>query len=173
MLGYISSTRKKSCFGCVKAKRRCDLGYPFCKRCCVKGYDCKYPNATPREARGSGVVPAEVVIRQATPDLAPPPSPIPPADSVVGSSAEVPFVNFCIADGTIDPFFFQTSDSSSSSSSPESFEDYQIHNEWAIDMPRLMPRTPLTRMLLPPVSTNNFLSEDQTLFIIRNLSGFV
>jgi hypothetical protein len=173
MLGYISSTRKKSCFGCVKAKRRCDLGYPFCKRCCLKGYDCKYPNASPHEARASGVVPAEVVIRQATPDLAPPPSSVPPADSVIDRSTEVPFVNFCTADDTTDPLFFQTSDSSGSSSSPESFEDYQIHNDWAIELPRLMPRPPLTRMILPIVAVNNFLSEDQTLFIIRNLVGFV
>jgi hypothetical protein len=174
MLGYISSTRKKSCYGCVKAKRRCDLGYPFCKRCCVKGYDCKYPNAnaTPREARGPGVVPAEVVIRQATPDFALRPSSILPVDSA-SSSTEEPFVNFCPADVTIDPFFFQTSDYSGSSSSPESFEDFQIHNDWAIEMPRLMPQPPLTRMLLPPVTSNAFLIEDQTLFIIRNMLSFV
>ncbi|KAF2254903.1 hypothetical protein BU26DRAFT_559551 [Trematosphaeria pertusa] len=63
MLGYISSTRKKSCRQCVKSKRRCDLGFPCCKRCFTKGLDCAYPNASVREA--------EVVIRQATPEFAP------------------------------------------------------------------------------------------------------
>ncbi|KAF2681281.1 hypothetical protein K458DRAFT_309863 [Lentithecium fluviatile CBS 122367] len=63
MLGYISSTRKKSCRQCVKAKRRCDLGFPCCRRCFAKGLACAYPNASVREA--------EVIIRQTTPDLAP------------------------------------------------------------------------------------------------------
>lgn len=61
MLGYISSTRKKSCRQCVKAKRRCDLGFPCCKRCSIKALDCAYPNA---EANHK----AEVVIK-ATPNL--------------------------------------------------------------------------------------------------------
>jgi hypothetical protein len=63
MLGYISSTRKKSCQACVKAKRRCDLGYPLCKRCLSKGLDCRYPNANAKLRE------AEVVVRQTTPDL--------------------------------------------------------------------------------------------------------
>ncbi|CAI6335691.1 unnamed protein product [Periconia digitata] len=60
MLGYISSTRKKSCRQCVKAKRRCDLGYPCCKRCSTKALDCAYPNAEAHHR-------AEVVIK-ATPN---------------------------------------------------------------------------------------------------------
>ncbi|PSN70468.1 hypothetical protein BS50DRAFT_489025 [Corynespora cassiicola Philippines] len=62
MLGYISSTRRKSCHACVKSKRRCDLGYPCCKRCLAKSLECVYPHSA-REA--------EVVIRQTTPDLIP------------------------------------------------------------------------------------------------------
>jgi hypothetical protein len=173
MLGYISSTRKKSCYDCVKSKRRCDLGYPFCKRCSIKGYDCKYPNATPREGRASGVVPAKVVIRQATPDLAPPPSSIPPVDSVVSSSTDIAFINFCITNAASDPLLFPTSDSSGSSSSFESFDDFEIHNDWTVEKPRVMPRPPLTRMLLPPVVANAFLNEAQTLFFLRNFSSFV
>lgn len=199
MLGYISSTRKKSCFACVKAKRRCDLGYPFCKRCCVKGYDCKYPNATPPDASSSrraapGHVPAEVVIRQSTPDLT--------ATPVVGGSSsnaataaaniassgntavpagppppQQPFINFNAADASIDPFLFQASDSSGSSSSPESFEDFQTHHDWVLEkpreMPRTMPRAPLTRMLIPEITCPTFLTDPQVVYIVSNLSSFV
>src|SRR5688572_28731509 len=132
MLGYISSTRKKSCYACVKAKRRCDLGYPFCKRCGIKGYDCKYPNATPRDSsRASGDVPAEVVIRQTTPDIAP------LASVDRSSSADLSFINFSTSDVDIDPFLFQTSDSSGSGSgsSPEDFGDFQLHDDWIVEKP--------------------------------------
>jgi len=37
-----SATRKKSCSGCVKAKRRCDLILPKCSRCRAKGSQCSY-----------------------------------------------------------------------------------------------------------------------------------
>jgi hypothetical protein len=172
MLGYISSTRKKSCFACVKAKRRCDLGYPFCKRCCIKGYDCKYPNASPREtSRLSGVVPNEVVIRQSTPDLEPL-----PLTSAVDGSAELSFVNFSISDGNIDPLLFQTSDSSGSSSSPESFEieGFGFHDDWDIDTSgQMLPAPTLTRMLLPEIVVPSFLSQAQTLFVISSLQSFV
>lgn len=183
MLGYISSTRKKSCFACVKAKRRCDLGYPFCKRCCLKGYDCKYPNATPQDAasssRKAGHVPPEVVIRQSTPDLTAPPlatgSATDSAASIPSSSA--PFINFSADDASIDPFLFQTSDSSGSSSSPESFDDFQTHHDWVIEkpreMPRTMPRAPLMRMLVPEMTCPAFLTDAQVVYIVRNMSGFV
>ncbi|KAF1913909.1 hypothetical protein BDU57DRAFT_327194 [Ampelomyces quisqualis] len=153
MLGYISSTRKKSCYACVKAKRRCDLGYPFCKRCGIKGYDCKYPNATPRDNfKASSHVPAEVVVRQTTPDL-------------------VPLASVDL----FDPFFFQTSDSSgsTSSSSSEALDDFQLQDGWIIENPRPMPRTPLTRMLVPEIAVPSFLSEAQTLFVIRSLISLV
>lgn len=204
MLGYISSTRKKSCFACVKAKRRCDLGYPFCKRCCLKGYDCKYPNATPPDASSSrraaaGHVPAEVVIRQSTPDLTAAPvvggsssdaaANIPSSSSAGSSSAnpvaagpsrppqQQPFINFAAADGSIDPFLFQASDSSGSSSSPESFDDFQTHHGWVLEkpreMPRTMPRAPLTRMLIPEITCPTFLNDAQVVYIVRNMSAFV
>ncbi|KAH7406199.1 hypothetical protein DE146DRAFT_436125 [Phaeosphaeria sp. MPI-PUGE-AT-0046c] len=181
MLGYISSTRKKSCFACVKAKRRCDLGYPFCKRCCLKGYDCKYPNATPQDAassaRRAGHVPAEVVIRHATPDLTTPPL-ASDADSAANiPSSSAPFINFSADDARIDPFLFQTSDSSGSSSSPESFNDFQTYHDWVVEkpreMPRTMPRTPLTRMLVPENTCPSFLTDAQVVFIVRNMSAFV
>jgi hypothetical protein len=169
MLGYISSTRKKSCFACVKSKRRCDLGYPYCKRCCLKGYDCKYPNATKREtASNSGHVPTEVIIRHATPDLAPIPS--------ASTSAETTFVNFSTADANIDPSLLQASDSSGSSSSPESFDhfdQFQIHNDGGMEEPHAMTRPMLTRMWVPEVVVPSFLSKAQTQFVIRHLSGFV
>ncbi|EAT92418.1 hypothetical protein HBH56_138620 [Parastagonospora nodorum] len=168
MLGYISSTRKKSCFGCVKAKRRCDLGYPFCKRCGVKGHDCKYPNASPREkSRESGAVPAEVVIRQSTPDLGH------PLTSAVSSCAEPSFINISTCDASLDPLLFQTSGSSGSSSSPESFEEFTFHDDWDLVAPRHMPRAPLTRMLLPEIVVPTFLSQAQTQFITYSLQSFV
>ncbi|KAF2192508.1 hypothetical protein K469DRAFT_731029 [Zopfia rhizophila CBS 207.26] len=76
MLGYISSTRKKSCYACVKSKRRCDLGYPCCKRCFTKGLDCTYRNALIHEA--------EVVVRQTTPDF------IPLTNDIVVEPSDVP-----------------------------------------------------------------------------------
>ena len=94
MLGYISSTRKKSCQACVKAKRRCDLGYPICKRCLTKGLHCKYPNASVRHE--------EVIVRQATPDLT-------LADIIVNGNG----VDDLGADAsTLDPIFSQLQDPS-------------------------------------------------------------
>ncbi|KAF2658560.1 hypothetical protein K491DRAFT_259518 [Lophiostoma macrostomum CBS 122681] len=94
MLGYISSTRKKSCQACVKAKRRCDLGYPICKRCLTKGLHCKYPNAS--------VCNAEVVVRQTTPDLT-------LAEVIVNGSSDLN-----PDDSTLDPIFSQFNDLSQS-----------------------------------------------------------
>ncbi|KAH8703899.1 hypothetical protein BGW36DRAFT_273895, partial [Talaromyces proteolyticus] len=37
-----SSTRQKACSACTKAKRRCDLRHPACRRCVVKGIECFY-----------------------------------------------------------------------------------------------------------------------------------
>jgi hypothetical protein len=171
MLGYISSTRKKSCYACVKSKRRCDLGYPFCKRCFVKGIDCKYPNATPRDvSKGSGVVPDEVVIRQTTPDLTP------SLACIVDSSTEIPSVDARTSDANIDPFFFQSvtsSDSSGSSSSPESFDHGQLRDDWGVELQPLMPRPLLTRMLVPEVVVPSYLSDKQVLYLTRGLSSFI
>jgi len=159
MLGYISSTRKKSCYACVRSKRRCDLGYPYCKRCFVKGIDCKYPNASPREAcKTSGVAPAAVVIRQTTPDFAP------PSASAVTTSNEITFID---ASADLDSFLF---DSSGSSASPETFHeiDLRIQDEWNVELPPLLP--PSTWK--PKVAVPTFLTRDQTSYVIASLLGF-
>ncbi|KAJ5596481.1 hypothetical protein N7450_002939 [Penicillium hetheringtonii] len=39
--------RRKSCEGCKLAKRRCDLGFPACSRCLVRGSPCIYPGRLP------------------------------------------------------------------------------------------------------------------------------
>jgi hypothetical protein len=117
MLGYISSTRRKSCTCCVKAKRRCDLGYPFCKRCFVKGLDCNYPNAAKATVRN-----AEVIIRQTTPDITPPDVPCSVSDY------DLPTTQIDEIDVNIDPFFLPAASSSDSSrSSPEA---WQKELEW-------------------------------------------
>ncbi|KAF2032275.1 hypothetical protein EK21DRAFT_110218 [Setomelanomma holmii] len=178
MLGYISSTRQKSCYACVKSKRRCDLGYPFCKRCFVKGIDCKYPNASPREATKGGSIPAEVVIRQATPDLT-------PAPFTTSKDSDFSFDIDTISNkASIDTLFFHSSDSSGSSSSPESFPDLDVLDDlssnWGWDVPTVMPppqpefqQPKLTRLLMPEYEVPSFLNEAQVSFIIRGLRSFV
>lgn len=42
MLVHQSSTRRKSCSGCVKAKRRCDLRLPNCGRCRKRNLNCSF-----------------------------------------------------------------------------------------------------------------------------------
>ncbi|KAF2501342.1 hypothetical protein BU16DRAFT_500377 [Lophium mytilinum] len=68
MLSYISATRRKSCGACVKAKRRCDLGYPCCNRCFTKGLVCKYASLDRCNLVGSRPQ-AEVVVRQTSPEI--------------------------------------------------------------------------------------------------------
>lgn len=149
MLGYISSTRKKSCRQCVKAKRRCDLGFPCCRRCFTKSLDCAYPNASVREA--------EVVIRQTTPDLAPvtnttalgPPEP-PPAPS------------------SIDPILLQSPDATSSPESDKSCENTQAQpcGEHCYE-----PRVP--KQLLPQLWAPSYLNREQVLFSVSAMWNFV
>jgi hypothetical protein len=128
MLGYISSTRRKSCTCCVKAKRRCDLGYPFCKRCFVKGLDCSYPNAAKATVRN-----AEVIIRQTTPDI------ITPSDLNVGFSVNdynIPTAQIDAIDinVNIDPLFLQSGSGTSSDSCRSSPEvSWQKEQEWNSD----------------------------------------
>jgi hypothetical protein len=158
MLGYISSTRKKSCYVCVKSKRRCDLGYPFCKRCFVKGTDCIYPGAKARKTvKDVGVVhvPVEVVIRQTTPDLTTPP----------GLEFEVDD-----SETNIDPFILQWS---SSSSSPESFEYVPIQENWGIEIPPLTPLLTIPRMLSPEIEAPSYLSTEQIRFLVRSLRSVI
>ncbi|PGH13312.1 hypothetical protein AJ79_03728 [Helicocarpus griseus UAMH5409] len=38
----MTSSRRKSCSACVKAKRRCDLRLPQCRRCSARGLRCQY-----------------------------------------------------------------------------------------------------------------------------------
>ncbi|CAO2657547.1 Nn.00g036730.m01.CDS01 [Neocucurbitaria sp. VM-36] len=172
MLGYISSTRKKSCHACVKAKRRCDLGYPFCKRCFVKGLDCKYPNAQKTTVRD-----AEVVIRQSTPDFTP------PVASVVSSSAEPLDIQIASdIDANIDPLFLQApySSSDSSGSSPESGHNDRSNdwrNDWRQELSvlkrRTIPATQICRSLQPEVLVPSILNEDQVAAVNRRLCAFV
>ena len=161
MLGYISSTRKKSCRQCVKAKRRCDLGYPCCKRCFAKGLACAYPNAAMREA--------EVVIRQATPDLAPMPNQ--EVNAVFGPVEPPPSQ----AQDYIDPVLLQSSESSSS---PESFAEGEL------DVWRSVESSPsrkkrwdvehsIRRELLPDIWAPSYLNNKQVTFLISRLCGLV
>ncbi|KAJ4286309.1 hypothetical protein N0V90_013343 [Kalmusia sp. IMI 367209] len=145
MLGYISSTRKKSCRQCVKAKRRCDLGYPCCKRCFSKALDCAYPNASVREA--------EVVIRQRTPDLAPLPGDV----DIVWAPAEP---------SNFDPALLQTSESSSS---PESLpEQSQNRVYW-----KRSAEPQVSRHLLPKIWAPSWLNDEQVLFMVSRMRSFV
>ncbi|EGC49312.1 conserved hypothetical protein [Histoplasma capsulatum var. duboisii H88] len=50
----MTTSRRKACSWCIKAKRRCDLRLPQCRRCFVKGLDCRYgPRAEPEEHPGT------------------------------------------------------------------------------------------------------------------------
>jgi hypothetical protein len=42
VLVHRSSTRRKACTRCVKAKRRCNLTLPACSRCRTRSLDCIY-----------------------------------------------------------------------------------------------------------------------------------
>jgi hypothetical protein len=157
MLGYISSTRKKSCRQCVKAKRRCDLGYPCCKRCFAKGLACAYPNAAVREA--------EVIIRQATPDLAP----LPTDEAVFGPADPPSPQTRCY----IDPALLQPS----SSSSPESSTDGELDRRRERSPPsgssRWQVEHSIRRELLPDIWAPAYLSDKQVSFLVNRLSGLV
>ncbi|OKL62913.1 hypothetical protein UA08_01999 [Talaromyces atroroseus] len=39
-----AKSRRKACNACIKAKRRCDLQHPSCRRCIVRGIECYYPS---------------------------------------------------------------------------------------------------------------------------------
>ncbi|KAH7078487.1 hypothetical protein FB567DRAFT_136850 [Paraphoma chrysanthemicola] len=166
MLGYISSTRKKSCYSCVKSKRRCDLGYPFCKRCFVKGIDCQYPGSSPRESSKSG----SVVIRQTTTDFAEP-----PAATTSSSSDALISIDTIANDANLDPLLFLPDASSGSSSSPESFDELSGLDDWGWEIPKVMPypQPHLTRMLMPEYEVPSYLNEAQVTFIIHGMCSFV
>ncbi|KAF4951801.1 hypothetical protein FSARC_12806 [Fusarium sarcochroum] len=44
------SSRRKSCFACVRGKRRCDLDFPECGRCLARRVTCLYAWISPEEA---------------------------------------------------------------------------------------------------------------------------
>lgn len=173
MLGYISSTRKKSCHGCVKAKRRCDLGYPFCKRCFVKGLDCEYPNAAKATFRDP-----EVIIRQATPDFAGPAAGVtyvnePPAPAIDAS-----------IDTDIDPLIFTSG--IPSDSSPETWSNSACQarsntrdwrDDWNQELSQLRLRATaahhICRTLLPEIWAPSYLNDSQVQTVIRGLCAFV
>lgn len=49
--------RKKSCIGCIKAKRRCNRDFPTCIRCSQRKITCEYPSRPPqRTAPRSDVI---------------------------------------------------------------------------------------------------------------------
>ncbi|KAF2703885.1 hypothetical protein K504DRAFT_473583 [Pleomassaria siparia CBS 279.74] len=148
MLGYISSTRKKSCHSCVKSKRRCDLGYPCCRRCLAKKIDCTYPNASVHEAK--------VMIRHTTPDLAP----------LAVATTEL-WQDQNSAPGSIDPALLQPSESSNSS---ESAQEVIVHEQHQRGITCVEPRMcdEITQMWEP-----SYLTKDQVRFIVNKLCSFI
>ncbi|KZL79186.1 hypothetical protein CI238_04290 [Colletotrichum incanum] len=49
------SSRRKSCIACVKAKKRCDLGLPVCRRCATRPSKCIYPWAEASDTSASSL----------------------------------------------------------------------------------------------------------------------
>lgn len=47
MYGEVTPSRRKSCEACKRAKRRCDLAFPFCSRCVRRNEPCAYPGSQP------------------------------------------------------------------------------------------------------------------------------
>ncbi|TLS30867.1 hypothetical protein PpBr36_03321 [Pyricularia pennisetigena] len=50
--------RRKACQGCIKAKRRCDLGFPTCLRCSHRHIECLYDSAVSINGSSSGIPPS-------------------------------------------------------------------------------------------------------------------
>jgi hypothetical protein len=51
--------RRKSCFNCVKSKRRCDLETPNCSRCKSRGFVCDYGDAPANGENGIATSPLQ------------------------------------------------------------------------------------------------------------------
>ncbi|KAH7126910.1 hypothetical protein B0J11DRAFT_432261 [Dendryphion nanum] len=149
MLGYISSTRKKSCVACVKAKRRCDLGYPACARCSSKNLECSYPNPTVR------VRAAKVVVRQTTPDLVPETS-----DAPASSDSSSPEINDMDQYVDYEPFKSVITNNLGDSSSPDSYDS-------------LKESPPLTIANMPQIWEPVVLEQRQVIFIVNKLCTFI
>ncbi|KAF2625861.1 hypothetical protein BU25DRAFT_104970 [Macroventuria anomochaeta] len=160
---YISATRKKSCSACVKSRRRCDLEYPFCRRCLVKGLDCTYPSP-------SSVRDRKMVVRQTPPDLTPGKASV----EVVDSSAELlPFNSASTDPLGHDGLPFSCASGSSSSSSLGSWQD-----EFAVSASLLLDNVPfeepqLRRALWPEVTAPAYLNEGQVRYILQALRSYV
>ncbi|EUC40828.1 hypothetical protein COCMIDRAFT_107770 [Bipolaris oryzae ATCC 44560] len=175
MLGYISSTRKKSCTACVKAKRRCDLGYPFCKRCFVKGLDCAYPTPpkTPVSVRDT-----EIVIRHTD---TPPRDSSQPATATIASASATAATNAATSvepdcDFARDPWIVLRRDGGESSESDEaslSSSSESSPEVWMGHDNSLTARLPLRRTLLPTVVVPVLLNEQQSTFVIEGLCSLV
>jgi hypothetical protein len=173
---------------CVKAKRRCDLGYPFCKRCFVKGVDCEYPNTRKTPV---SICDTEVVIRHIdtlpsrdASQPAPTATAAAPATATFAATAAtsvVPEFNFSntrvndahlLGNTTLDPWIFlaaggesSESDDSSTSSSPEA---WLVHDGSVTALPQQLGRT-----LLPTVVVPVLLNERQSMFVIEGLCSLV
>lgn len=167
---YISATRRKSCGACVKSKRRCDLEYPFCRRCLVKGIDCSYPTASSPRDRNAAVVGRRRAV-QTSPDLSPRTASV----GVVDSAADHLSFNGATTDPLANdslPFSYSSGDSSSSS--PDSWQD-----ELAISASLLLDNVPfeepqqLGRTLWPETKAPCYLTEAQVHYVTRALRSFV
>lgn len=163
---YISATRKKSCTACAKSKRRCDLEFPFCRRCLVKSLDCTYPTPSSVRAR-------RVVVRQSSPDLTPSSASV---DVVVDSSPELLSFNGANTDalgcGGL-PLSYKEGNESSSSPESGSWQD-----ELAVSASLLLDNAPfeqpqLPRALWPEVTTPSYLNDDQVRYVLQTLRSFV
>lgn len=169
---YISATRKKSCTACVKSKRRCDLEFPFCRRCTVKGLDCTYP--TPSSGRDR-----RVVVRQTSSEQTPG-----EASVEVGGFGAAEFLPFNGADTDLRvrdgrPLLCASSSSSSTSSgaSPDSgsWQDELavsaslLLDSVAFEQPQLRP----LRTLWPDIAAPSYLDDGQVRYVLQALRAFV
>ncbi|OAX81042.1 hypothetical protein ACJ72_04618 [Emergomyces africanus] len=53
----MASSRRKACSSCIKAKRRCDLRVPRCRRCSVRGFECDYGTRTVQQDQSGSACP--------------------------------------------------------------------------------------------------------------------
>ncbi|KAF2021972.1 hypothetical protein BU24DRAFT_340220 [Aaosphaeria arxii CBS 175.79] len=170
MLGYISSTRKKSCLACVKSKRRCDLGYPSCKRCSTKHLDCTYPNAAARQHQHQQV---GVVVRQTTPDIVPVDedkndfnqNTIPVSKDQTESI--IPDAQFTPEIRALDPSWLQSTSGASSSRETPFQDDLNL----SLDLPPRLSETllPQIRQIWEPT----ILSQSQVLFVVDKICAYI
>lgn len=173
---YISATRRKSCTACVKSKRRCDLEFPFCTRCLVKGLACAYPTPSPGRDR-------RLVVRQASPVPAPGSASVEIGD--FGAAGLMPF-NGADADlrggGQNGRPLLSASAISGSSSSGSSPDSGTWQDELAISASLLLdrvafdqPRLPVEpcRTLWPEITAPSYLNDAQVRYVLQALRSFV